>query len=142
MLITTLQQDGVRCPSMGAAVMISLLDPHQVGPYTVVPVTGEIDVSTAPALRDTALALLNRGTPHLVLDLRGVTFMDSTGLGSLLRIHHRARLLSAKVHVIADQEQLLRLFDTMQLRRHLHVAPTMSAVRECCPVPTPMAVVS
>lgn len=121
--------------------MISLLDPQQVGPYTVVPVTGEVDVSTAPALRDISLALLNRGTTHLVLDLRGVTFMDSTGLGSLLRIHHRARLVDAQVHVIADQEHLLRLFDEMQLRRHLHVTPSMAAVRTCCPVATPVMAV-
>ena len=43
--------------------MISLLDPYQVGPHTVVEVTGEIDVTSASVLRDRLLALLP--TPSL-----------------------------------------------------------------------------
>lgn len=121
--------------------MISVLEPQTRGPYTVLAVTGEVDVDTAPALRDTALAMLNRGADHLVIDLRGVTFMDSTGLGSLLRMHHRAGLLGASVHFVADQPAVLHLFDAMQLRRHLHVAPTVAAISQCCPLPssTPVA---
>lgn len=112
--------------------MISLLDPHSVGSYTVVGVTGEVDVATAPALRDAMLSLLNRGTDNLVLDLRGVTFMDSTGVGSLLRIHHRAGLLGTVVHFIADQPAVLKVLDVMQLRRRLHITPTLGAVGDCC----------
>ena len=113
--------------------MISLLDPHRVGVHTVVGVTGELDVATAPALRDTLLGLLNRGAASLVLDLRGVTFVDSTGVGSLLRIHHRQSLLGGSVHFVADQPAVLRVFDLMQLRRRLHVTPTVADVDECCP---------
>lgn len=113
--------------------MISLLDPHRIGSHTVVGVTGEIDVATAPALRDSLLALLNRGAPSLVVDLRGVTFIDSTGIGSLLRIHHRQHLLGGSVHFVADQSAVLRVFDLMHLRRRLHVAPTVAAVEQCCP---------
>jgi anti-sigma B factor antagonist len=113
--------------------MISLLDPHRVGMHTVVGVTGEIDVATAPALRDTVLGLLNRGAPSLVLDLRGVTFVDSTGVGSLLRIHHRQALLGGSVHFVADQPAVLRVLDLMQLRRRLHVTATVAEVDDCCP---------
>ena len=73
--------------------MITLLDPVRTGPHTVVGVTGELDVATSPMLRDSLLALVNRGADSLVVDLRGVTFIDSTGVGSLLRIHHRQGLL-------------------------------------------------
>ena len=113
--------------------MISLLDPHRTGVHTVVGVTGEIDVATAPALRDNVLGLLNRGAPSLVLDLRGVTFVDSTGVGSLLRIHHRQALLGGSVHFVADQPSVLRIFDLMQLRRRLHVTATVADVDDCCP---------
>ncbi|MBA2770106.1 MAG: STAS domain-containing protein [Sporichthyaceae bacterium] len=112
--------------------MISLLDPNSVGSYTVVGVTGEVDVATAPSLRDSVLSLLNRGTDKLVLDLRGVTFMDSTGVGSLLRIHHRAGLLGTTVHFVADQPAVLRVLDLMQLRQRLHITPTVAAVGDCC----------
>lgn len=113
--------------------MISLLDPHQTGPYTVVGVTGEVDVATAPSLRDTVLALLNRGVSDLVLDLRAVTFIDSTGVGSLLRIHHRAGLLDASAHFVADQPTVLRTLDLMHLRGRLHVTPSVGAIDACCP---------
>lgn len=115
------------------AQLISLLDPHLEGAHTVVGVTGEIDVSGAPALRDSLLALLNRGAESLVVDLRGVTFMDSTGVGSLLRIHHRQSLLGGSVHFVADQPAVLRVLDLMQLRRRLHVTPTVAEVAGCCP---------
>ncbi len=113
--------------------MISMLEPYVEGPHTVVGVTGEIDVASAPALRNVVLATLNRGAGSLVLDLRGVTFMDSTGVDSLLRIHHRASLLGGCVHFVADQPTVLRVLDLMQLRRRLHVALTVAAVDACCP---------
>lgn len=113
--------------------MISLLDPHRTGSHTVVGVAGELDVATAPALRDTLLGMLNRGVDSLVVDLRGVTFVDSTGVGSLLRIHHRQGLLGGQVHFVADQPAVLRVLELMQLTRRLHVTPTISAIATCCP---------
>jgi anti-sigma B factor antagonist len=96
-------------------------------------VTGELDVATSPMLRDSLLALVNRGAESLVVDLRGVTFIDSTGVGSLLRIHHRQGLLGGRVHFVADQQAVLRVLDLMQLTRRLHVTDTVAAVASCCP---------
>jgi len=115
--------------------MISLLDPYLDGAHTVVGVTGEIDVGSASVLRDTMLGLLNRGADSLVIDLRGVTFMDSTGVGSLLRIHHRQTLIGGSVHFVADQAAVLRVLDLMPLRRRLHVTLTVAEVDHCCPRP-------
>jgi anti-sigma B factor antagonist len=113
--------------------MINLLDPQRVGDRVVVEVAGEIDVANAPVLRDRLLALLNRGAPDLVVDLRSVTFIDSTGVGSLLRVYHRQLLLGGTVHFVADQGSVLRVFELMQLTRRLHVRPSLAAVDECCP---------
>jgi anti-sigma B factor antagonist len=113
--------------------LITLCDPHSVGERVVVEVTGEIDVASAPALRDRLLALLNRGAPDLVIDLRGVTFIDSTGVGSLLRVYHRQSLLGGALHFVADQSAVLRVFELMALTRRLHVAPSVAAVEVCCP---------
>jgi anti-anti-sigma factor len=116
--------------------MISLLEPERVGPHTVVGVTGELDVATAPTMRDILLGQLNRGVDSLVVDLRGVTFIDSTGVGSLLRIHHRQGLLGGQVHFVADQPAVLRVLDLMHLTRRLHVTATVADIATCCP-PTP-----
>jgi anti-anti-sigma factor len=111
--------------------MISLLDPTPVGSHTVVGVAGELDAATAPALRDAVLGLLNRGVDSLVLDLRGVTFVDSSGVGSLLRVHHRQTLLGGRVHFVVDQPSVLRVLDLMQLLRRLHVVPSVAAADSC-----------
>lgn len=118
--------------------MISLLDPTRSGPHTVVAVAGELDVDGAPSLRDSMLALLNRGVDSLVVDLRGVTFLDSTGAGSLLRLHHRQELLGGRIHFVVDQKPVRRVLDLMQLTRRLHVTHTIAEVSQCCP-PGPVA---
>lgn len=60
------------------------------GPETVVRVVGEVDTATAPELRKSIEGLLNDGVTEIVVDLVGVPFMDSTGLGSLAHAHSRA----------------------------------------------------
>lgn len=102
------------------------------GRHTVVTVTGDLDDSTASSLRDQLLGLLNRGVASLVVDLRGVASIDTAGVGTLLRIHHRQALLGGSVHVVADQPGVLRVLDTMRLRRRLHVTGRVADVDRCC----------
>jgi anti-sigma B factor antagonist len=54
------------------------------GDRTVVEVGGEIDVYTAPKLREQLVDLVNAGRYHLVVDMEKVEFLDSTGLGVLV----------------------------------------------------------
>ena len=55
------------------------LSTRTVGDRTVVEVGGEIDVYTAPKLREQLVELVNDGSFHLVVDMEGVDFLDSTG---------------------------------------------------------------
>jgi anti-sigma B factor antagonist len=57
----------------------------------VVTASGEIDMYSAPKLRQTLLELIDAGNRHVVLSMAGVTFMDSTGLSTLLVARKRAR---------------------------------------------------
>src|SRR5205085_3652134 len=50
------------------------------GAWTLL-VTGEVDVASSPALRAKIAELLDQGAEKIVLDLRGLTFIDSSGLG-------------------------------------------------------------
>ena len=62
-------------------------------PFTgglVLAVSGELDLATAPALRERLGAALDSGTTRIVVDLREVTFMDSVGLAAV--VHARSRL--------------------------------------------------
>jgi anti-sigma B factor antagonist len=71
----------------------TLLDLHVTvsAGYTVVEVAGEIDVASAPELRDCLHQTIDAGSRHLVVDLRQVEFMDSVGLGVLVGVQRRLR---------------------------------------------------
>ncbi len=61
------------------------------GDHTVVSVTGEIDLYTAPRLQSELTAALNESPARLIVDMSGVDFCDSTGINVLLAAHRHAR---------------------------------------------------
>jgi anti-sigma B factor antagonist len=50
----------------------------------VLTVSGEVDLATAPALQTALLAMMERGSARVIVDMAEVTFMDSSGLSALL----------------------------------------------------------
>jgi anti-sigma B factor antagonist len=60
------------------------VETRKSGEWAVVDVEGEVDVFTAPKLREQIIALLTGGSNRMVVNLEKVGFMDSTGLGVLV----------------------------------------------------------
>ena len=86
------------------------MDNATAGERTVIAVGGEIDVYTAPKLRDGLVELINSGHYHLVIDLEGVDFLDSTGLGVLVGALKRVRSHQGTLALVCTQERLLKIF--------------------------------
>ena len=59
--------------------------------HTVVELEGELDLATAPILRETLVLLEPEGGINLELDLRGLTFLGSTGVGVIVAVCKRVR---------------------------------------------------
>jgi anti-anti-sigma factor len=78
----------------------------------VVSVGGEVDLETASQLGEHALDAVRDVSPHLALDLAGVTFMDSTGLKVLLSIKRRADLSGGSL-VLAGATRSVRTILTL-----------------------------
>lgn len=76
----------------------------------VVAVGGEIDVYTAPKLRDQITDLVGQGSYHLVIDLEAVDFLDSTGLGVLVGGLKKVRAHDGSLELVCSQERLLKIF--------------------------------
>ena len=76
---------------------------------TVVALAGELDVVDADSLRHRLVVLVETGHTHLVVDLTGVTFMDSTGLGVLVGARRRVGDRGGRLVLVVDQEPLRKV---------------------------------
>jgi len=86
------------------------LSTREVGGRTVVAVGGEIDVYTAPRLRDTITELVAAGNYDLIIDMEQVEFLDSTGLGVLVGGLKKVRAHDGSLQLICTQDRLLKIF--------------------------------
>lgn len=96
-------------PLGGTTVDLSL-QTRQSGEVTVLAVTGEIDVYTAPKLRDRVAQLVSEGHHHLLVDMEGVDFLDSTGLGVLVGGLKKVRSQDGSMEIVCTQDRLLKIF--------------------------------
>jgi anti-sigma B factor antagonist len=97
------------------------------GERTVVEVGGEIDVYTAPKLRETLISLVEAGQYHLVVDLEKVDFLDSTGLGVLVGGLKRVRTHDGSLSLVCTRERLLKVFRITGLTKVFDIHPDVES---------------
>ena len=78
---------------------------------SVVTVAGEVDVATAPALRDRLDQAVRREEGPVVVDLVGVTFIDSTGLGVLIGAHRGCTAHGRELRLVIAEPRILKVFE-------------------------------
>jgi anti-anti-sigma factor len=88
----------------------------------VVAVTGEIDVSTVSQLKSAVDEVLVDAPPRVVLDLAGVTFCDSQGLGTLVALSRKARMVQSVLVITNVGDFLVRVLDITGLRSALLIS--------------------
>jgi anti-sigma B factor antagonist len=102
--------------------------------WTVVRVGGELDNATGPRLRERLVAAIAERGANVVLDLSGVEFLDSTGLGVLVGVPKRARTLGGDLRLAAATPPVRRVFEITALDRTLPIADTVAeAIGEAPP---------
>jgi anti-sigma B factor antagonist len=80
------------------------------GDCAVLRIAGEVDVYTAPQLRERVIHLVDNGTLHIIADLRDVSFLDSTGLGALVGSLKRLRTGEGSLNLVINADRILRIF--------------------------------
>jgi anti-anti-sigma factor len=98
------------------------IDVKTEGRATVLELFGELDVATSQAL-EAELARVS-DAELLVIDLRALDFIDSTGLGVLVRTHHHAKEQGQEFAVVKGAGQVERLLGLTGLSEQLPVAET------------------
>jgi anti-sigma B factor antagonist len=95
------------------------------GEATVVHVGGEIDVYTAPVLREHLDEHISAGRHHLVIDLEGVSFMASTGLGVLVGRLKLVRAANGTLRLVCSSERILSVFSITGLDKVFQIFPSV-----------------
>ena len=91
------------------------LETRQEGDVAVVAASGEVDVFTAPGLDAAITDELAAGHVRLVIDLSRVTFLDSTGLGVLVKGLKGAREGGGTMHLVVSSDRIRKIFEVTGL---------------------------
>ena len=86
------------------------LSTRDVGDRTVIEVGGEVDVYTAPKLDAELTSIVGSGKAAIVVDLSGVEFLDSTGLGVLVKALKHAKEAGGSLAVVATSDRITKVF--------------------------------
>jgi len=94
---------------------------------TVVAATGRLDVAGAPMLKEAISEVVKNGPPRIVIDMGGVSFVDSTGLGSVISALKQIRGSQGELRLAAPNQQARVVLELTTLDR---VFPYYATVEE------------
>jgi anti-sigma B factor antagonist len=94
---------------------------------TVLAPSGRLDVVGAPALKEAVSEAMKNGHPRLVIDMEGVTFVDSSGLGSVVSALKQVRTSKGDLRLAAPNQQVRVVLELTTLDR---VFPYFATVEE------------
>jgi anti-sigma B factor antagonist len=98
---------------------------------TIVKLRGELDIESAPDLRERLLAILSRQTlRQLVLDLSGLQFIDSSGISVFVSTERRARMLGCTLVLVAPQTAVSRVLHICGLDQYFLIVENIGALAE------------
>ena len=82
---------------------------------------GDLDVHSAPLVQQAVASAAGEGASDVVLDLAGVTFIDSSGVGVLVACHKRTEAAGARLVLRSPSPRIARLLEVTTLDRVLTV---------------------
>ncbi len=88
----------------------------------VVELAGELDLATVGRVEEEVVDLCERGFPEVCLDLRGLTFCDSSGVRLLVRLDRRLADRGCRLTVDARRGAAVRVLRLLGVERRLHAA--------------------
>lgn len=102
-----------------------LVTTHRLTPTAaVVTLSGDLDLATAAELRNLLQETLIERS-HLVLDMSDLRFLDSTGIGVLVRIHKRAKAIGGVLAFAEVPDNVVKILEVTCLDRVFPVYPAV-----------------
>ncbi len=91
---------------------------------------GEVDVYTAPSLREALIEQIESGCADIVVDMEKVGFIDSSGLGVLVGGLRRAKERSGSIRLVCTRESILKIFRITGLDKVFPIFTTVEEARQ------------
>jgi anti-anti-sigma factor len=113
-------------PAADGVLGLSLSSRTERG-YVIAALSGELDIASAPALREQLLGLLRPAASSLIIDLSAVSYADASGLTVLVGTGRRAGLLGGCLRLAAPSPEAAKVLSITGLNRHLDIFPTVHA---------------
>lgn len=100
-----------------------LIETERIGPNLIVQVDGELDLETSPLFREKVESKLNQYemVKHLILDLKKVNFIDSSGLGAILGRFKRLSQQGGRLSAVNVSPQVRRIFELSGLLKIMEI---------------------
>lgn len=126
-----MQADTARPSPSGSPVL--RVEEH--GRHRVVVLAGEVDLAAASEVRGCLRDLMVDGATHVLVDLRAVTFMDSTGLGMLVAARKQARVFRGSFGLVAPSPPVARVLSLTALDKFLPCFATVAEATQADALP-------
>lgn len=104
-----------------------VIETRMVENTPVLDLSGEVDSYNSPKLREKMVALIDQGAPYLVINMGGVDYIDSTGLGTLVGGLKRATEKGGAIRIICPNEQIYKVFSITGLVKVFPIFDTEQA---------------
>ena len=91
---------------------------------------GRIDAEVSGRVKEQIQQLLDQGATQIVLDLKGVKLLDSSGLGAFVSSLRRAKERGGEIKLAGLRTEVRSIFDITRVSRLFHICETVSEARE------------
>lgn len=106
---------------------------RQEGGADIVEIAGEVDLFSSPEVRKALLSLAKKGSPVIIVDLARVSYMDSSGLATLIEGLQMTGAHKGKFKLAGPREEVLEVFELTRLvdvfEIHDNVAQALASLR-------------
>lgn len=99
------------------------IDIKKEGKKHIVKLRGEIDVFTAPTLREKLIPLTEETGNDIKIDLEEISYLDSTGLGAFIQAYKSSKQHNSELEIIHVKKRVFRLFQVTGLNDIMEVVP-------------------
>lgn len=96
----------------------------------VIGLDGDLDMSTSPQVRNTLLPLFRKGASHIIVDLSGVPYIDSSGIATFVEALQHSRKSDVRFTLAGAGQTVESIFDLAYLKNVFEMAPSVEGLFE------------